>query len=128
MKNIFSSKRIKVYSCISVNKSWNPICSFTFLSSRFIAYALSFILDKLLLEKMPLNLGLSLKYLVISILLKEWGGTKIFYSYPISPLLNALPLIPCTTEKTTGCTVEKVLTKLQEIRLLVLIFHILLFQ
>ena len=77
---------------------------------------------------MPVNLGLSLKYLVISILLKEWSGTKIFYSYPISALLNALPLIPCTTEKTTGCTVEKVLTKLQEIRLLVLIFHVLLFQ
>ena len=77
---------------------------------------------------MPLNLGLSLKYLVISILLKGWSGAKNFYSNPISALLTPLPLIPCITEETTGCTVEKVLTKLQEIRLLVLIFHVLLFQ
>ena len=48
------------------------------LSSRFMTYTPSFILGKLSLEKAPLNLGLLLKYLVISILLKGWSGTKIF--------------------------------------------------
>ena len=42
---------------------------------------LSFILGKLFLEKMLLNLGLLLKYLVILILLKGWSGTKKFCLY-----------------------------------------------
>ena len=40
------------------------------LSSRFMTYALPFILGKLSLEKTPLNLGLQLKCLLILILLK----------------------------------------------------------
>ena len=49
------------------------------LSSRFMTYIPSFILGKLYLEKTTLNLGLQLKYLVISILLKGWSRNKTFY-------------------------------------------------
>ena len=52
-----------------------------YLSSRFMAFAPSFILDKLSLEKTPLNLDSKLKDLVISILPKWWSGSKKFYLY-----------------------------------------------
>ena len=43
--------------------------------------ASSFFLSTLSLSKMSLNLGLWLKCLVISILLKGWSRTKTFYKY-----------------------------------------------
>ena len=52
-----------------------------FLSLRSMTYTPSLILDKLPLDKTPLNLGWWLKYLVISILFKRWGKTKNLYSY-----------------------------------------------
>ena len=51
------------------------------LSSRFMTYAPSFILGKLSLENISINLGSKLKYLVISILLKQWDRTKDFYPF-----------------------------------------------
>ena len=51
------------------------------LSSRFMTHTPSFVLGNLSLEKTLLNLGLSLKCLGISILLKGWSGTKNFYPY-----------------------------------------------
>ena len=50
-------------------------------SSKFLIYAPSFLLLKLSLRKRSLNLSSWLKYLVISILLKEWSRTKHFYPY-----------------------------------------------
>ena len=51
------------------------------LSSKFLTYARSFIVGKLSFEKLPLNLASYLKYLVFSILLKGWSGTKNFDPY-----------------------------------------------
>ena len=79
------------------------MCSFTFLLSIFIKYVLFFILGKLFLEKTPLNLGLLLKQLVVSISLKGWSRTKKFLSlYLLLAIVTALPLIVFTTEETTG--------------------------
>ena len=44
-----------------------------------MTYGPFFILGKLSREKIPLNLGLYLKYLLILIMLKGWCGTKHFY-------------------------------------------------
>ena len=57
------------------------MCPLLCLSSRFMTYAPSFILGKLSLEEAPLNLGSLLKYLVISVLIKGWSGTKNIYPY-----------------------------------------------
>ena len=51
------------------------------LSSIYMTYAPSFILGKLSLEKMAINLVLLLECLVLSILLKGWSRTKTFYPY-----------------------------------------------
>ena len=62
---------------------------------------------------------------------KGWSGNKIFFSiYPLPALLTPLACIPFTTEEITGCIMKRlnVLTKLQEIRLLVFLLHILQFQ
>ena len=70
-----------------------------------MTYTPSFILGKFFLEKTPLNLGSSLKQLVISVLLKGWSGTKNFLTiFPLPALLTPHPLIPFTTDKITGCT------------------------
>ena len=55
---------------LSVNNETQYVPLFC-LSSIFMRYALSFILRKLSLEKILLNLGLYLKYLVILIVLKR---------------------------------------------------------
>ena len=47
-----------------------------FLSLRFMTYVPYCILGKLFPEKTPLNLGSSLKYLLISILFKGWSGSE----------------------------------------------------
>ena len=49
------------------------------LSSTFMTYILSFILDKLSFEKTPLNLGSYLKHLATLIMLKGWSRTKKNY-------------------------------------------------
>ena len=76
------------------------MCPFTIFLSRFITYAPSFILGKLFLEITPLNLGSYLRYLVTSILFKEWNRTKSFYQCIL------FPLILFTIEEITGCTNE----------------------
>ena len=50
-----------------------------FVIEIYDTYAPCFILGKLFLEKIPLDLGLQLQYLVILILLKGWSRTKNFY-------------------------------------------------
>ena len=80
LEEYIHSKRIKVYSSISVNKWWSTMCSFTLF---IIEYTSSFILGKLSLEKTPLNLGSWLKYLINLTLLKGLRRTKNFYPYDL---------------------------------------------
>ena len=97
------------------------MCSFIFLSSRFVTYGLSFILGKFCLEKTPLNFGSSLKYLVMSILLKGWSGTKKFYPYFLFLLFLLLfqqQLLLLKKVKVVPLELPKKLTKHQEIHLL----------
>ena len=48
-----------------------------------------------------------MKYLVISILLIGWNGTKkILFMYPLPVFRIFVPLIRFTTEEITGCTNE----------------------
>ena len=99
---------MKAYSCISVNNNetkWAPLIFF-FLPSKFMIFASSFTLSKLFLEKMPLNLGLYLKQLVISILLKVWRRTNNFYLYILFHLPTPLSPMSFITKKITGCTNE----------------------
>ena len=55
---------------------------------------------------------------------------KFLSTYHLPALLTFLSLIPLTTEEITGCTIEeaKGATISQEIHLLVILFHVLLFQ
>ena len=100
---------------------------------KFIIYiyhiGLSLIPDKNFL-KTPLNLGSSLKYLVISILLEGWRGTKDLSIYLLPALLSSLPLILFTTEEITGCTKEaaKVANKAERNPPSCFLFLVLLFQ
>ena len=54
----------------------------------------------------------------------------VLFIHLLRVFLTPLPLIPFTFEEISPCTNEaaKVLTKLQEIRLLVFLFHYFLFQ
>ena len=61
------------------------------LSLRFMTYGPSIVLGNLSLQKTSLNLGLQLKYLAISILLKGWSGTRSSYSH--DPCLYILFLL-----------------------------------
>ena len=102
-----------------------------FLSWKFFTNAPSFILGKLFLEKTPLNLGLYLKQLVISILFKVSSGTKNFYLYILFLLFQFLfHLYLLLLQKLLVALMKwkEVLTKLQEIYLLVFIFHFFLFK
>ena len=64
-------KKSKYAAVFLSENNENQRVSLLYLSSKFISYALPFILGKLSLEKIPLNLGSQLKYLVISILPKR---------------------------------------------------------
>ena len=108
------------------------MCSFTFLSARFITYTPSFILGKLFLEKTPLNLGSWLKQLVVSICLKDGVELKVFIHVSSSCSSNSSSAYAFTTEEVTGCTIDaaKGANEAPRIRLLVffVFFHVLLFQ
>ena len=56
------------------------------------------------------------------------SNQKLSSIYPLPTLLTPLPLIPFTTEEVTGCTNEAAKCEIQEIPLLVFIFHVLLSQ
>ena len=79
-----------------------------FFCHRNLWYLLSpsFTLSKLFLEKTPLNLGLYLKWLIISILLKVWRRTNNFILYILFHLLTPLPPMSFINKKNIGCTNE----------------------
>ena len=83
---------------------------------------------------MKIIVNSSLKYLVISILLKGRSGTKNFLSiYPLPALLIAVPRIPFTNEEITSFTFEvdegaKKVGRNTPSCFLGVFFHVLLFQ
>ena len=101
MWNIINPKKIKECSCIFVKNTKAQCFPYLCLSSRYMTYALSFILGKLSLAKTPLNLGSKLKYLVISVLIKGWSGTKYLYEcyYVLFLLFSLFTFLPLKDSK-----------------------------
>ena len=76
---IYSIPKESKYTAVFLSINNGTCIPLLFVSSRFMTYAPYFILGNLFLEKMPLNLGSQLKYLVILILLTGWSRTRNFY-------------------------------------------------
>ena len=79
---IYSNTKESKYTVLFLSIYSVNIFTLILVKIYYIYYiASSFFLSTLSLSKMSLNLGLWLKCLVISILLKGWSNTKTFYKY-----------------------------------------------